>query len=225
MADLTDVEILTFDCYGTLIDWGTGLGEAIAELAERHAVAAPLERLLAEWEAIQFKMISGRYRKYRDILADSLSHTFAVHGIELPAIERHLLGDRLPEWKAFPDTVNSLTRLKRKYKLAILSNIDDDLLAGSLPKLGVEFEELVTAEGVKSYKPNLAHFTEALRRFERPADAFLHCAFGFKYDQRAALAIGMQTMWVKRPGWIRDDDAEPTFETPDLAGLVDLLEC
>ncbi|MDA7980802.1 MAG: haloacid dehalogenase type II [Pirellulales bacterium] len=225
MTDLADIEILTFDCYGTLIDWGSGLSETIAELAQRHAVETPLEHLLTEWEAIQFEMIGGTYRKYRDILTDSLTQTFAKHDVELSTEECQLLGVRLPEWPAFADTVDSLARLKRNYQLAILSNIDDDLLTGSLPKLNVTFDELITAEQVNSYKPQLVHFSEALRRFDRPAKSFLHCAFGFKYDHRPALNIGMQTVWIKRPGWIRDDDAIPTFETPDLAGLADLLGC
>ena len=82
---------------------------------------------------------------------------------------------------------------------------------------------LITAEQVGSYKPNQAHFREALTRFARPADRFLHCAFGFKYDQSPALAMGMQTVWVKRPGWIRDDEATPTFEVDSLIGLAQLL--
>lgn len=225
MGDLSQVEILTFDCYGTLIDWETGLRETITELAQRHQVAAPVDQLLAEWEDIQFTMITGEYRPYREILADSLEQTFARHGCKLNERERDLLGERLPQWPAFADTAASLARLKQKYKLAILSNIDDDLLAGSLPKLGVKFAALVTAEQVFSYKPDKAHFREAMKRLKRPASAFLHCAFGFKYDQRPALELGMQTVWVKRPGWIQDDDAQPTFEAPDLRGLAELVGC
>ncbi len=225
MGDLSQIEILTFDCYGTLIDWETGLRETIAELAQRHALASSLDQLLSEWEAIQFDMITGPYRKYRQIMADSLRQTFAAREVELTDEESQLLGLRLPDWPAFADTAESLARLKQRFKLGILSNIDDDLLAGSLPKLGVSFDELVTAEQVQSYKPALRHFETAMKRLNRPATAFLHCAFGFKYDQRPALQMGMQTVWVKRPGWIRDDDAEPTFETPDLAGLADLLGC
>lgn len=225
MSDLSNVEILTFDCYGTLIDWESGIRASISQLAKQHMLDVPLDALLTEWEAIQFEMISGTYRKYREIMADSLRQTFASHGVDLAADEADSLGMQLPNWSAFADSATSLARLKRRYKLGILSNIDDDLLAGSLPKLGIAFDQLITAEQVQSYKPASAHFEEALQRFDRPAEAFLHCAFGFKYDQRPALEMGMQTVWIKRPGWIRDDEANPTFETSDLAGLADLVGC
>jgi FMN phosphatase YigB (HAD superfamily) len=89
--------------------------------------------------------------------------------------------------------------------------------------LGVSFAALITAEQVQSYKPKRAHFRAALARFALPSDRFLHCAFGFKYDQAPALSMGMQTVWVKRPGWIRDDEATPTFEVDSLDGLARLL--
>lgn len=220
---LDAIEILTFDCYGTLIDWESGIRESLAELRARHGAATPLDALLVEWEAIQFRQIAEPYRPYRNILRTSLTETFAKHGVNLSGAESNLLGERIGRWQPFADSSESLARLKSRYRLAILSNIDDDILAQSVAQLGIEFDELVTAQQVGSYKPRPAHFREALRRFSRPASAFLHCAFGFKYDQTPALAEGMATVWVKRPGWIRDDEAEPTFETNSLAGVARLL--
>jgi 2-haloacid dehalogenase len=223
MANLDHIEILTFDCYGTLIDWETGLKETIAELAGAHGLADDVPRLLTEWEAIQFAMIAGPYRRYRGILSDSLAETFRRRGVELAAGQAGLLAERLPSWRPFDDVHEVLSRLKRRFKLAILSNIDDDFLAASLKLIGVQFDELITAEQVCSYKPRPAHFAEALRRFGRPPEAFLHCAFGFKYDQRPALEIGMSSAWIKRPGWIRDDEATPTLEAASLRELEEVL--
>lgn len=220
---LESVEILTFDCYGTLIDWERGLRQQISLLREQAGLAADVETLLAEWEAIQFRQISGPYRRYREILRDSLSETFAAHGVTLAADDAGRLANTIGNWPPFDDTRAALVRLAARYRLAILSNIDDDILASSVQQLGVHFDALVTAEQLGSYKPNRAHFEAALKRFARPAGRFLHCAFGFKYDQSPALRVGMQTVWVKRPGWIRDDEATPTFEVDSLAGLADLL--
>jgi len=220
---LKSIEILTFDCYGTLIDWESGLRAELARLREQYGVSTDADALLAQWEAIQFRQIMGPYRKYRDILRDSLSETFAAHGVLLSPNDADCLGRTIGDWPPFADSRQALRRLAARYQLAILSNIDDDILASSVRQLETNFATLITAEQVGSYKPNRAHFREALARFDRPADRFLHCAFGFKYDQTPALAMGMQTAWVKRPGWIRDDEATPTFEVESLDGLARLL--
>lgn len=223
MSRLDNIEILSFDCYGTLIDWESGIREALGELRDRHGLPTPVDLLLVQWEAIQFRQIAGPYRRYRDILRTSLVETFAGQRVALTPREAEVLGERIGQWKPFADSAPALARLRTRYRLAILSNIDDDILALSLALLDIPFDELVTAQQVGSYKPRPAHFREALRRFARGPSAFLHCAFGFKYDQSPALALGMATCWVKRPGWIRDDEAEPTFETDSLAGVADLL--
>ena len=184
-----------------------------------------MDTLLAEWEAIQFRQIMGPYRKYREILHDSLKETFAAHGVQLSPDDADCLGRTIGSWPPFADTQQALGRLAAHYQLAILSNIDDCILAASVEQIGIPFAARITAEQVGSYKPNRGHFRAALTRFGRPVDCFLHCAFGFKYDQTPALAMGMQTVWVKRPGWIRDDEATPTFEVESLDGLAELLRC
>jgi 2-haloacid dehalogenase len=216
MERLDKIEILTFDCYGTLIG-------VLGELAADHGLDGHVNKMLAEWEAIQFDLITGPWRPYREVLRESLDETFCRHCVVLSADEADLLADRVGTWLPFDDTREALCRLKERYRLAILSNIDDDLLAQSLARMEVSFDALITAEELKSYKPRLAHFEEAIRRFDAPADRFLHCAFGFKYDQAPARAVGMSTVWVKRPGWIRDAPIDPTYEVASLAELVELL--
>lgn len=221
---LKAVEILTFDCYGTLIDWESGLRDELDLLRQRYQTTATVDSLLTEWEAIQFGMITGPYRKYREILRDSLRDTFARHGAQLAGADADRLANAIGRWPPFDDTCQSLHRLAARYRLAILSNIDDDILADSVRLLETHFDALVTAEQLQSYKPARRHFEAAIERFGRPAGNFLHCAFGFKYDQAPALATGMQTAWIKRPGWIRDDEAAPTFEAASLAELCELLD-
>ena len=223
MDRLNKIEILTFDCYGTLIDWESGIRGVLGDLAADHGLDDHIDEMLAEWEAIQFDLIAGPWRPYREILRESLDETFCRHCVVLSTDEADLLADRIGTWPPFDDTREALGRLHERYRLAILSNIDDDLLARSVALMDVPFDELITAEEVKSYKPRLAHFEEAIRRFDAPADRFLHCAFGFKYDQAPARAVGMSTVWVKRPGWIRDAQVEPMYEVASLAELVKLL--
>lgn len=220
---LEKIEIITFDCYGTLIDWESGIRGVLGELAGAHAVTTDMDQLMLEWEAIQFDLISASWRPYREILRVSLDELFCRYCVTLGADEADLLACRIGTWAPFDDTFEVLTRLRSRYKLAVLSNIDDDMLSASVAQIGVSFDELITAQQVQSYKPRTAHFQEALRRFDAPADRFLHCAFGFKYDQRPALGVGMSTAWVKRPGWIRDDVAEPTHEVVSLTELAELL--
>jgi 2-haloalkanoic acid dehalogenase type II len=186
-------------------------------------VAASVDTLLSEWEAIQFRQIREPYRPYRQILRDSLAETFAAHQVKLSSEEASRLGKQIGHWQPFPDTCDTLQRLATRYKLAILSNIDDDILMQSVSKLGVKFDALFTAQQLQSYKPNPPHFQAALDWFQRPPDHYLHCAFGFKYDQAPALALGMRTVWVKRAGWIKDDQVTPTFEVASLTQLAERL--
>ncbi len=223
MTPLERIEILSFDCYGTLIDWETGIREVLGELAAAYGLSGRVDQLLAEWEEIQFHLIAGPWRPYRDILRESLDHLFCQYCVTLGADEADMLAARIGSWPPFDDAHQILPRLKARYKLAVLSNIDDEMLALSVAQMGVRFDELITAEQVRSYKPRPAHFEEALRRFRRPADRFLHCAFGSRYDLAPATAVGMSTLWIKRSGSIPDHEAEPTCEVDSLFRLAELL--
>ncbi|HID77866.1 MAG TPA: haloacid dehalogenase type II [Planctomycetaceae bacterium] len=223
MGRLDNVEILTFDCYGTLVDWESGIRRVLGQLRESHGVEAPVDRLLAEWEEIQFQMIGGPCRPYRDVLRDSLHEAFRRQGVQLAAEEADQLGCTIGDWPLFPDTRPALARLKARYRLGILSNIDDWMLARSVSRMGVEFDELITAEQVQSYKPRPAHFHEAMRRFGAGPEQFLHCAFGLKYDHEPARRSGMQGAWIRRPGWIGDQPAEVTVVVDSLEELAQRL--
>jgi len=222
---LDAVEIVTFDCYGTLVDWEAGLRETLGQLAAEHGLATGADDLIAVWEPIQFAMLAGPYRRYREILRASVAETFRLCGVTLSADEAGRLGERIGHAPVFEDVPGALARLKERYRLAILSNIDDDLLAESVPRLGVEFDELVTAEQIRSYKPASGHFREAVRRFGRPPEAFLHTAFGIKYDRRPARELGMVTAWVARGGVISqsEDEEAADLTVATLAELADRL--
>lgn len=188
---------LTFDCYGTLIDWEAGIRGFFASLPGVDKVGT--EALLAEWEEIQFRMIAGGYKPYRGILAASLRETMQARGLP-PAPEKEAeFATALTRWKPFPDTNPALEALKRRgLRLGIISNIDDDLLARTVRQFSVDFDLLVTAQQSGAYKPAGESFQLALQRIAMPAAQVTHVAFGDRYDLATARRHGMQVVFVNR---------------------------
>ena len=212
-------EWLTFDCYGTLIDWESGIRNFFRGLAG----AGDSRALLSEWEEIQFRMIRGPYRPYREILADSLRKTLAARSL----VYRPELGaefaEALTRWTPFPDTNPTLEKLRdRKFKLGIISNIDDDLLKRTGRHFTVPFDLLVTAEQSGAYKPDAASFRLALARMGCRPSSVAHVAFGERYDLATARGCGMQVVFVNRYG--RQAAFHADAEISTLAELPGLLE-
>ena len=173
---------LTFDCYGTLIDWEKGILAAVTPLFERVGRTVPAEAILRSFVAHEARLEAGSWRPYREILRAVLIEMAAELNLSLLRSESNLLGDLLPHWPPFPDTVSSLQSLSKQFHLVILSNTDDALFAETQKRLGVRFDEIITAEQVKSYKPGKAHFQEALRRLNVPASQVLHVAQSLYHD-------------------------------------------
>ena len=165
---MKDVEWITFDCYGTLIDWERGICGYFDALMAKKALAVEPAELLAAWEPIQFQMIQRPWQNYRTILFQSLYETFLRLHIPWTPSDSINFGTAMESWRPFREAPKALERLKKRAKLAILSNVDDDILAKSVEKLGVEFDLVVTAEQVKSYKPWPAHFETAVKRIGGP---------------------------------------------------------
>ncbi len=194
------IKLLSFDCYGTLVDWTTGLEEALAQLAAQHGLRLPPWWLVQDWETVQFELICDRYRPYREIVCNATCRVLARWGLRLSPQEAQAVVESLPRWPVFADVPRALPALARRYPLVVVSNIDDDLLSRTLEPLGVPFAGVVTAQQVRSYKPQLAHFRELLRRFQVAPEEVLHCAFGSRYDLAPAAALGIPTAWIRRSG-------------------------
>jgi 2-haloacid dehalogenase len=151
------------------------------------------------------------------------------HGFPIDDGERETLVASIGDWPAFGDTRDALAALKRRFRLGIASNVDDALIARTLPHLGVDFDWIVTAEQVRSYKPGRAHFDEMLARTGLPVGRILHCAQSLYHDVRIAKSLGFTTVWVDRRagraggGATPASDATPDFVVPDLAGLAALM--
>jgi 2-haloacid dehalogenase len=222
-------EVISFDCYGTLVDWESGILGALREMASGRNVDLSDEAILSTYAEIEPALQGGSYRSYRSILKELAGEFARRFGFEATEAECHALPDSIARWEPFPDTVPALRALKARYKLAILSNIDNDLLAGTLRRLEVPFDWLVTAEEVRSYKPGPAHFEELLRRTGLPREEHLHAAESLFHDIAPARALGIPNVWVQRanPGRgakaSRVVEVAPDRTVADLRGLADLL--
>jgi 2-haloacid dehalogenase len=224
--DYGKIHLLSFDCYGTLIDWK----ESVLRILASSFADSPLEFSRDEWfsaflEADR-KMISDRYLPYREVLAEVIGLMAENLRISIDPASRYLLSDRFSEWAPFPDTVRSLKQLKEKYRLAIISNVDDELFSISNQLLEVDFDFIVTAGQIGSYKPDKRNFIKALEIFGVGKAEHLHVAQSIYHDIVPAKQLGMNTVWVNRYGEPeRSDPREfPDLEVPDLKSLVKILK-
>ena len=220
---------LTFDCYGTLIDWESGIIAALQPILVGHGLTVEDEEVLAIFGRIEAAVEADEYRTYRNILADVVDDFGKALGFKPSAEERGSLAESIKEWPPFEDSVEALQALKSRYRLAVISNIDDDLFAHSARKLGVEFDEVVTAQQVGSYKPSLDNFSAAFERLGYGPDRILHVAQSLYHDIVPARELGLRCVWVNRrsgktgAGATAQASAEPDLEVPDLETLAMLM--
>jgi 2-haloacid dehalogenase len=233
-----EIRAITFDCYGTLIDWEAGIRAYVAPLLARprpsradQGEVCPVvdpDTWIERWERIQFQMLRP-YRPYREILARSFDATMHHFGLESFVDDGLGLARAVADWRPFPDTVPSLRRLAKRYTLGIVSNIDRDLLAGTLGQLHAPLALLVTAEDARAYKPDPAPLRLALEQLGLPPSQVLHAGFGWRYDLAPARELGMRTCFVDRgggPGARPPSDwagEPPDLTVQGLAGLAEAL--
>lgn len=231
--DLTTFKALTFDCYGTLIDWETGILRTVGPILRERGVRAGDDELLALYGELESEAQRGDYRAYRQVLIAVMHGIGTRYGLEFSREEREAIAGSVGSWPAFADTCDALRHLKRHYKLAVVSNVDDDLFALTRPKLGVDFDVVVTAQLCHAYKPAEKHFRVARALLEVPRERILHVAQSKYHDIAPAKAMGYTTVWVNRrgaAGKASDTGATPPFESepdlevPDLATLARLVD-
>jgi 2-haloacid dehalogenase len=199
MLDFNRFEILTFDCYGTLIDWETGILSALHRILSAHGVKVDDTALLKLYGDFEQLSEEGEFHPYREVLQSVVRQFGAQLGFSPTDAEVRSLPDSLAGWKPWPDTVAALLELKKRFRLAIVSNVDDDLFAATRPQLQVEFDEVITAQKAGAYKPSLKMFELALGRIQTPAHRVLHVAQSVYHDVVPAQALGLATVWVNRP--------------------------
>jgi len=224
---LKEVEVATFDCYGTLVDWEGGLGNFLYDMALRKGAdpLRPGRELRERWEAIQFEVISGEYRTYKEVLVTSLNRFAEERGWRLNEADGDSLARAMRSWQPFPDTRPALQRARSAgLRLVIVSNTDRDILRHTLRQLELRFDDIVCAEDCRAYKPSEVVFKKALEQIGVLPERILHVAFGFKYDIGPAKQAGMRTAWVNRHAEVRPGSEEPDHEWRDLWSLAELAE-
>jgi 2-haloacid dehalogenase/putative hydrolase of the HAD superfamily len=215
-------DVITFDCYGTLIDWESGIADAFLRAAHADGIEFRRDEVLRAYAAIEPVVEQERYRRYRDVLTETATRVANSLGWPLAYQRATFLISSLASWKPFPDTNPALQRLRDAgYQLGILSNVDDDLLAATRKHFNVGFDLLITAEQVKSYKPAPAHFVAAKARIGQLR--WLHAAQSNFHDIVPMNAMGVPTAWVNRHGAFALPGGRPTYEVRDLNALADLL--
>ena len=227
MLDLSQFEYISFDCYGTLIDWESGILGYLPRLLQRknrQVSDGEILNLYSEFEPRH----QDTYKSYREVLARVVCEFAAHFNFEVSGEEAAGLAESIRHWEPFPDTAPALQRLKSRYKLAVLSNIDDDLFALTAPKLGVELDLIITAQQVQSYKPSLRNFEALLQRLPVGKARLLHAAESLYHDAVPARALGIATAWVNRrqgrpSAATKLVDAKPDVEVPTVGALADLL--
>ena len=226
MLNFDDFEALTFDCYGTLIDWEAGLWDALRPVVASRGIEIGRDELLELYGELEAEAERGEYREYRTVLRAVLQGIGKRLGFAPSADELGRFSESVKDWPAFPDSAAALRALKSRYKLAVTSNIDDDLFESSARRLGVEFDWVVTARQARSYKPSLNNFRLAFERMGLPARKILHVAQSLYHDIAPAKSLGLSTVWVNRRrgregfGATPPADARPDLEVPDLRTLA-----
>lgn len=217
-----EYEVITFDCYGTLIDWESGIAEAFLAAAGADGVTLDRRAVLTAYAQVEPVVEAGPFRPYRDVLAETAVEVARRLGWRLEPGAARFLPESLPAWRPFRDTGPALQRLRSAgYALGILSNVDDDLLAGTRRHFPVSFDLLVTAQQVGSYKPAHGHFLEVRRRLA--GRRWLHAGQSYFHDVEPAAALGIPVVWVNRKGERPGGAVRPDGEVRDLAELVDWL--
>jgi 2-haloalkanoic acid dehalogenase type II len=221
MTSARPYDIVTFDCYGTLIDWEAGIAGAFARAAAESGSRLDPHLVLAAYERIEPVVEAERYRSYRDVLTESAVRVARELGWPLPEARAGFLAESLPRWIPFPDTNPALERLfKAGYQLGILSNVDDELLAATRKHFTVPFDLIVTAQQVGSYKPADGHFVAAGQRIG--GRRWLHAARSHFHDVTPCRRLGVPVAWINR-GREPGREPRPDRELATLAALADWL--
>ncbi len=227
MLRFDDFEVLTFDCYGTLIDWETGIVDALRPVFAAHRKDLVPDRTLELYGELESEAERGPYREYKAILRTVLEGLGARLGFTPTATNLERFSTSVKDWPAFPDSATALQALHKKYRLAIVSNIDDDLFAHSERRLQVRFDWIITAQQAKSYKPALNNFRMAFDRIGVPQNRILHVAQSLFHDIAPANTLGLSSVWVNRrhkkegSGATPVAQARPDLEVPDLRTLAE----
>jgi 2-haloacid dehalogenase len=226
MLDFSRFELLTFDCYGTLINWEEGILRCLHRILAAHDKDMDDATILQLYGDFEARAEQGEYRRYREVLQSVVRQFGEQLGFTPTDQEVRSLPESLQDWKPWPDTAAALRQLNSRFRLVIVSNVDDDLFADTRPQLGVEFDQIITAQQAGAYKPSLKIFELALSRAGVSADRILHIGQSVYHDVIPAQSLGLATVWVNRPsaragvGAVKAVKGRPDLQVSSLAELA-----
>ena len=226
--DFSRVDAITFDCYGTLIDWERGILNALQPVLAPKGIDLTEDELLERYARHEAALEAGEYMPYRDVLGASLRGLCEELGFDAADEEANDFAEDLGAWPAFHDTAPALRRLQERFKLGVITNCDRDLFALSNRRLGVTFDWVVTAQDARAYKPSLEPFTLAFETIDVPRERILHAAQSLFHDHVPGKQLGLTTAWVDRRhdrsgfGATPVASATPDLTVPDMTTLADV---
>lgn len=212
---------ISFDCYGTLVDWEAGITTFLEGILREKGTTANIPDVVKAREDIDFELVQGRYK---EILHLSLKETFNRFQVAYVDQDGERLVQSVPTWPVFPETRPSLERLARKSPLVIISNIDKDIIEKTKASIGIPFAVTVTAQEAGAYKPTLAPFQLALKKLDSKASNILHVSSGFRYDIPPARKLGFRTAFVNRKSVPATSNQKAEHEFRDLTELADFVD-
>jgi len=226
--DFSRFDAVTFDCYGTLIDWEQGILNALQPVLAPHGIEVGEDELLERYARHEAALEAGTYVPYRDVLAESVRGLCGEFGFSPSDDDARGFAQALGDWPAFHDTAPALRRLHERFRLGVITNCDRDLFALSNRRLGVTFDWVVTAQDAGAYKPSDTPFELAFETIDVPRDRILHAAQSLFHDHVPGKKLGLTTVWVDRrqgrpgSGATPPASATPDLTVPDMRTLADV---
>ncbi len=226
--DFGRFDVLTFDCYGTLIDWEAGILAGLRGILGPLGIDAGDDDLLERYARAEASVEAGGYLRYREVLARSAELVGQELGVQPDPAALAAFGGSVGAWPAFPDSAEALARLHERFRLAVITNCDDDLFAASNARLGVTFDHVITAQQVGAYKPSTRNFEVAFERIGVPRERILHVAQSLFHDHVPAKGLGMTTVWIDRrhdrpgSGATPPAEARPDLVVPSMAAFAEI---
>ena len=219
-------EIVTFDAYGTLIDFQLGPTTLKVLSGRLDLDNLEVDEFLDDFRVMRFQAVLEAYRPYHEVLHSSLETAMRLHGLEYRASDGDALVEAVPAFGPFPEVPDALRALKSRYEIAIISNTEDRLIARNVENIGVEFDHVITAEQARAYKPDRQTFEHAYKTMGVEPSQVIHTAQGWEYDLIPTRDLGLKRrVWINRYGRRGSTAYQPYDELPDLSGLPALLGC
>jgi 2-haloacid dehalogenase len=217
------VTFVSLEVYGTLIDWETGIYRAFQQEASKDGFTIERDELIPLFMEVQREIMAGSYELYAEVLRRTAVRCAAELGWELEPVRSSFLPNSIPSWPPFRDTNALLDRLRKKYQIGLISNIDDKLLGATRRHFRSDFDLVVTAQQVRSYKPDPAHFKECQRRIGGKKN-WVHIATSLYTDVQPSMKLKIPVIWVNRKKEEIEGTRKPDVIVKDFRGAVTLLK-